>query len=366
VTSASKPDPDEPQPTKAASGRSSRGARGGDPAAGSLYERYKDALRRGHVAALRGRNDAAVDAYSEAASIAPDRALPHASIGSVLAKMDRPMDAIAAYRRALKLSPADEPALRGLAETLENLGRRAEAATTLDRLAEALDAAGRLADATAAAGHALQLAESRPRRRHVSALVDRLRATPEDDARDRTLAVAMAVLEPTESGARATEADGAGPVGAEEPAEPAATGGAAATDDSLGDDVEPATESVVEPAGLGIALGAAAEAQLHAGALDEAHAGLLAAARAHRRAGRLAAALDACDLAIGIAPADPDLHLLLAELYLDHGWRQLATDKLVLLGRIADLDGDAATRERLRHLVADRLPDEARLADLVA
>ena len=50
----------------------------------SLYERYKDALRRGHVAALRGRNDAAIDAYGEAASIAPDRALPHASLGGIL------------------------------------------------------------------------------------------------------------------------------------------------------------------------------------------------------------------------------------------------------------------------------------------
>jgi len=52
---------------------------------GSLYERYKDALRRGHVAALRGRHDAAVDAYGEAAEIAPDRALPHTSIGGILA-----------------------------------------------------------------------------------------------------------------------------------------------------------------------------------------------------------------------------------------------------------------------------------------
>ena len=42
------------------------------PQPSSLYERYKDALRRGHVAALRGRNEAAVDAYGEAAEIAPD------------------------------------------------------------------------------------------------------------------------------------------------------------------------------------------------------------------------------------------------------------------------------------------------------
>ena len=51
----------------------------------ALYERYKDALRRGHVAALRGRQDAALTAYGEAAKLAPDRPLPLVSIGNVLA-----------------------------------------------------------------------------------------------------------------------------------------------------------------------------------------------------------------------------------------------------------------------------------------
>jgi Flp pilus assembly protein TadD len=125
-------------------------------------------------------------------------------------------------------------------------------------------------------------------------------------------------------------------------------------------------EEVVEPAGLGIALGAAAETHLYAGELEEAHAGLLAAARAHRRAGRLSAAVDACYLAIALAPSDPDLHLLLAELYLDRGWRTLAVDKLLLLGRIAELDGDEATRDRLCELVVDRLADEPRAAALCA
>ncbi|HEV7810680.1 MAG TPA: tetratricopeptide repeat protein [Candidatus Limnocylindrales bacterium] len=370
MTDSPTPDPEseEPRPAKPPSGRSGRAAsRGGGAESDSLYERYKDALRRGHVAALRGRNDAALDAYSDAASIAPERALPHASIGGVLVKLNRASDAIAAYQRALKLSPTDEPALRGIAEALADLGRRAEAATALDRLAEALDAAGRLADATDAARRALELAESRSRRRHLAALVDRLRAAPEDDAAEAALVLAVAVLEPSVAEETSSGREGDAPVAAGDPAESLDSEKLVApVDEAVAPEAEPAAEPVVEPAGLGIALGAAAEAQLHAGALDEAHAGLLAAARAHRRAGRLSAALDACDLAIGIAPADPDLHLLLAELYLDHGWRQLATDKLVLLGRIADLDGDAATRDRLRQLVTDRLPDEARLADLVA
>ena len=41
----------------------------------AVYERYKEALRRGHVAAERGRFDAALAAYANAAGLAPDRAL---------------------------------------------------------------------------------------------------------------------------------------------------------------------------------------------------------------------------------------------------------------------------------------------------
>ena len=61
---------------------------------GALYERYKDALRRGHVASLRGRLEEAIEAYSEAAAIAPERATPHTSAG------DRPHAPQAAGRRA--------------------------------------------------------------------------------------------------------------------------------------------------------------------------------------------------------------------------------------------------------------------------
>ena len=356
---------------------------GGATANGSLYERYKDALRRGHVAALRGRNDAAIDAYGEAATIAPDRALPHASIGGILVKMDRLDDAAAAYDRALALAPRDESALRGLAELQVRTGHRSEAAATLDRLADSLDAAGRLADATDAARRALELAESRARRGQVEAFASRLRVdTSGDEVAQRALDQALRILEPARAAtaepagappaeAPPTEAEpgDAGPAGAEPAAAPAATDPDTATGAPVaGGEPEPAAsepESTHEPAGLGIALGAAAEAALHDGD-PSAHEGLLAAARAHRRAGRLSAALDACYLAIGLAPADPDLHLLLAELYLDRGWQGLATDKLLLLGRLADLDEDGAVRERLRELVTRRLADEPRLAELIA
>jgi len=380
-----------------------RPAGAGGGASGSLYERYKDALRRGHVAALRGRNDAAIDAYGEAASIAPDRALPYASIGGIFVKMGRLDEAISAYDRALELGPRDEAALRGIADAFTRAGRRTEAAEALDRLAEVLDGAGRLADACDTARRALELAESRVRRRQVETFAARLRkANPSDEATQRVLDQALRVLAPapveesTPEPPTAVAADTERAVA--EQSEPeleaaATTAWATADDEALagvdpeaaveGDGAEAAAEAAAEaelapppdedvadvapePIGLGIALGAAAEAALYAGDLTTAHEGLLAAARAHRRAGRVVAAVDACYLAISIAPADPDIHLLLAEIYLDRGWRTQAADKLLLLGRLADLEADAAVRERLCALVSARLSDEPRVAELCA
>jgi tetratricopeptide (TPR) repeat protein len=357
----------------------SAGSVGAGATSGSLYERYKDALRRAHVAALRGRNEAAIDAYGEAAMIAPDRALPHASIGGIFVRMGRLDEAITAYDRALELGPRDETALRGIAEAFAKAGRRTEAAGALDRLAEVLDGAGRLADACDAARRALELAESRVRRRQVETLVARLRAaSPGDEAARRALDQALRLLEPAavvpEAPAEPVDAAAAvvpEPVTAEpfgveaEPESEAAVADLVAEDESP-PEPEPEPEVVAEPIGLGIALGAAAEAALFAGDLTVAHEGLLAAARAHRRAGRLVAAVDACYLAISIAPADPDIHLLLAEIYLDRGWRSQAADKLLLLGRLANLDADVGVRERLCQLVAARLPDEPRVAEMCA
>jgi len=292
----------------------------------ALYERYKDALRRGHVAALRGRLDAALVAYGEAAELAPDRALPHASLGSVLRKLGRDDEALAAFGVALERAPRDEAGLTGRAEILAARGRRVEAAETLDRLAESLEAAGRLSDACDAARRALELAESRERRRHVRSLVEQLRASPGEAAAIAALERALGVLDPE-----------AAPV-AELAEEPAA---------------EP-----VDP----VRLAAEAEALVDAGDMGGARAGYLGAATAHRAAGHLDAALDACYLALAWAPDDPDLHLVLAEIYVERGWRTFSADKLALLARLAELESDAATRERLCALVAAEFADDPRLA----
>jgi len=309
----------------------------------SLYERYKDALRRGHVAALRGRLEPAIDAYSEAASIATDRALPHAAIGGILVRMGRIPEALEAYDRALALAARDETALRGRAEALRSLGRRVEAADTLDRLAELLDGVGKLPDATDAARRALELAESKERRRYVESLAVRLRALDGDEAAKRALAQVLRFLEP-----------------------PVAPPPEDVVEAAQVEQPEPEPEPEPEPAPDGALLAAAAEAALDAGDVAAAREGLLAAAAAYRQTGRPYAAIDACYLALAVAPADVDLHMMLAELYLESGWRAPAVDKLLLLGRLAELDEDPATRDRLCVIVRDRLPDEPRLVALCA
>ena len=314
----------------------------------ALYERYKDALRRGHVAALRGRHDVALDAYGEASRLAPDRALPFVGIAGVLTRLGRDQDALAAYDAALDRAPDDEAALRGRADLLAKAGDRMGAAESLDRLATVLDRAGRLADATDAARRALELAESRGRRVTVRQLAERLRAESSDPAANEALASAMRLLAgpavgpdvppPSSDIGRAADAVVAEPPPPVEPAPPFLPGPATAA-------VEVAAVIGDGPATRALALEAAA---------------------GHRAAGASAAAIDVCYLALAGNPADPSLHLALADLYLDRGWRTTAADKLVLVARLADLTADPQTRARVCEIAAARLPDDARLATICA
>jgi tetratricopeptide (TPR) repeat protein len=137
---------------------------------GSLFDQYKAALRRGHLAALAGNLDEALEAYAGAARLVPDRALPVASQGTVLHRLDRWPEAAAAFERALQLAPDDEAALRARAVAREERGLRSGAASDFERLAFVLDVAGRSSDATDAARHAVSLEPSAAR----EALVDRL------------------------------------------------------------------------------------------------------------------------------------------------------------------------------------------------
>ncbi len=272
-----------------------------------LFEQYKDALRRGHVAALRGKLEAAVSAYEAAASIAPDRALPYVSLGEVLRRLGRAAQAEAAFAAALQRAPSDERALRGRAELRIEQGSTLGAAQDLEALAEFLERDGRMAAACDAARQALELAESRSRRRTVERLVGRLRELETDPAAIETLGQALRLLEPADPPSRASSV--------------------------------PATPPPPPPIDPVIAL-REAERHLDAGEFAAARPVLLAISAAERAAGQLDAALDACLILLTINPSDPAVQLEIAAIQVARGWTATAAEKVRLLSRLAALDED--------------------------
>jgi len=310
-----------------------------------LYEQYKDALRRGHVAALRGRLDVAEAAYLAAAAIAPDRPLPYVSLAGVLRRDDRLDEALAAFGVALSLAPEDEGALRGRAELQAEEGRRAEAAIDFEALAGILERAGRLTDSADAARRALELAESRSRRREMERLGGLLRDSGADrsavDALDRALRILEAVEAPAARGAAPDAPDAAAE------AEPGA-----ATD--TGQSAELEAETVPPPPPDLAVLRAVADALLDSGDIRGGSERLLALAALHRAAGRLDAAMDACFALLVVTPADHRLQREIAAIQLERGWTGAAIEKVRLLARLADLDGDAEAQLALAAFVAER------------
>jgi tetratricopeptide (TPR) repeat protein len=138
----------------------------------SLFDQYKAALRRGHMAALAGELDDALAAYDLAGRLVPERALPFASRGTVLHRLDRWPEAAEAFDAALRIAPDDEAALRARASARAERGMRSGAAADFERLAFVLDVAGRAAPAADAARRATELEPSDARK----ALADRLGA----------------------------------------------------------------------------------------------------------------------------------------------------------------------------------------------
>ena len=343
----------------------------------ALYERYKEALKRGHVASLRGRLEDALTAYAEAASIAPERSTPHASAGTALLRRKRPADALRHYGVALQLSPRDEAALLGRAQAFAALGRPGEAADAYDALSEARLAGGKLADSVDAARRALELAEGRERRRTLARLIEELRASEPGEPGRLALEQALQVLDgmamPPRAQARpvpdAGTAPAAGEAGPGQAADTAPGGealpgepGAPAADEALpGEPGAPAADEAVPaapairaaldrdlPADLDAdALARAADAAIDGGDMAAALQHLLDLAAAHRRQGSAEAAIDACYVGLSLRPDDVDLHLALVELYGDRGWTALAAEKLDLLDRIATLDEDADATARV-------------------
>jgi tetratricopeptide (TPR) repeat protein len=283
--------------------------------AGTQYERYKSALERGHVAALRGTLEDALAAYAEAASTVPGRAAPLTGAGNAFLRRKRAADALRYFVAAVDLAPRDEAANLGRAQSLLALDRRAEAADAYDLVAELRAGAGKLADAVDAACRALELAEGRDRRRALRMLAERLRAG-DLDARGRTAVDrAMDILEPKPAA-----------IPEPEPVRPTLPPGPL--------DRHLPSELTLE------ASEDAAQAALASGPPEAALERLLDLAAACRRDGRLDAALDACYRAVALDPDHVDLHLGMAELYALRGWSALAAEKLDLVGHLAEIDGD--------------------------
>lgn len=312
----------------------------------ALFDQYKAALRRGHLAAISGRLEEALDAYGEAGRLVPERALPLASRGTVLHRLDRWPEAAEAFDVALRVSPDDEATLRARAAAREERRMRSGAAEDYERLALVLDVAGRGPEAIEAATKAVAL-ESTPAR---VALAGRLadaasraatrRPEPEPEPVDDELPPLPRIVPETDAeAARAARTD-----------DPA---------DTWPQLDMPSPPPAIEgpPPDPDVLLTEAAEL-LEAGNVEGASERMLTAALVHRAAGRLDAALDICLQLLSIAPGDPHVHLAIANLQLDHGWTALAREKIELLLRLTALTGDTQAEADAHGLAAERLRDE--------
>ena len=291
---------------------------------GSLYEGYKEALRRGHVAALRGRHrPRACRPIREAARIAPDRPCPTSGWPAALARLGRVDEALRPTGRRLAARPTTRARSAGRADLLEAEGRPAEAAGSLDRLAGVLERADRTADACDVARRALELAESRGRRRLVQTLVARLRESAADPAVAEALDRAMSVLEVDAIGSRAE------PSATTEP-RPDATAAAEPPPPRRSRRVPPPDADRPEPRLRG---------------RDRCRAiSTRPASRPSRRPRPTARRASSTPRSMRATRPSPSPQPTRAStspwrsLYLDRGWRTLAADKLVLIGRLAAAD----------------------------
>ena len=396
-----------------------------------LYERYKEALRTGHVAVLRGALSEAIDAYQVAAAIAPSRALPHTSLGGVFLRLGNLQEALDEYEAAVARAPHDEGALLGQAEALTAAGIPTEAAAALDHVADIQEANGRIPEAADTLRRAIELDETADRSRRQRALLRELKLVAGDHGADELLARALRLREDgpegqqLESQATATsrleaqpqaplsaggERPGAGtprmeprpeppfmprpvvepatsrPASAEIPPQPALqTDRPALRLPEAGPVSEPAErvpvmadaedvragaapgaigESAHQP--TGDELLAAAEAADHAGDTTALRSLLVWTARAYAREGRFDAGIDATHRLLQRAPGDVDAHLVLVELYVARSWDSLATEKLKLLDRLAQLNGDEETHQRVCAAASRAFPSDQSLENICA
>ena len=252
-----------------------------------LYEQYKDALRRGHVAALRGRLDAAAAAYREAAGSRPTGPCRTSGSAASWPGSGRTDEALAAYAAALDRAPADEGAMRGRADVLAAAGparRGRRHARPAGRDPRARRPPGRRLRRGPASARAGRVARPAPPGRE-----PRRPAARDAGRRGR--------------GARRSRARWA--CSRRSPALDAERRGRRrrrrATDRREADHGRAADAVRPDPAVLTLAV----EEALEAGDLDEARRRALVAAAGHRAVGQFHAAMDACYQALAIAAVRP-------------------------------------------------------------
>ena len=339
---------------------------------GPLFDKYKAALRRGHMAVLAGDLEAALEAYREATSLVPERTLPLASQGTVLHRLGRWPEAAEVFESALRMMPDDEATLRARASAREERGMHSGAAGDFERLAFVLDVAGRASEAAEAAQHANEL-DPQPGRATLAARL--ARAATQPASAEAATAPDASTIEAIEASTADLEVATPDPdaVGADEPMfTPVIHRVVPETDAEVAraaQDVDPhttwpaldmpsPTQEFVGPPPDTEQLMAEATAMFDAGDGAGASERMLTAVAVHRAAGRLDAALDVCFQLLAIAPGDPHAHLAIANLQLDRGWTPLAREKIDLLLRLTSLTGDTQSEADTLGLAAERLRDE--------
>ena len=286
----------------------------------TAYNQYRDALRSGHLAVLGGAYDRAIRAYGEAARFQPRRAAPHVGLGKAYLTTGHPDDALRSFEAAVSRAPDNAAALDGAARALVELDRGSDAANLLDRIAAIHHEHGSEEEAIASLERAVEIANSPWRRLMLEQL-----GRPQADAPGAELPWLPDVPVPGDLPLARTAAD--------DVARP------------IADDLRDIAEAV--------------EA---ARRRDDVPA-LVTGALALARAGRLRAAAVACHDALLIAPADPDVHRALAEIYRRRGWAGAARRKLRIVERYQRIvdDPDGLDREAESALVTGDLDELLRV-----
>jgi tetratricopeptide (TPR) repeat protein len=281
------------------------------------YEHYRDALRSGHLASLRGAHDQAIRAYREAARAQPERTAPHIALGKAQLAAGRPAEALASFGAAVSRAPRETAALDGAARALLELEQADDAAWILDGLAASYVEQDRPVDALETVERATDIAGSPWRRQ----MLEQLHGEQPQPGMDL-----------------------AWHAGIPENPRPRTLGR------PVSDDMRGIAERV----------------EVASASNDV--AGLVAGARALAKADRFRAAVDACLDALTVAPADPDVHRTLAAVYRRQGRARAARTKLKIVGRYQDVadDADQLERDAEHARVTGELDELLRIAGLHA